>query len=226
MMLAGLLCADSVDEAEEANAHAADIRAYLESIEPPEYPFSIDATLAAEGRAVFEANCSSCHGTYGENGSYPNLVVPLDVIGTDPSYARAATDGSLDRFYEWAARGPYAENVEITPAPGYIAPPLDGVWATAPYLHNGSVPDLRTLLDSDRRPDFWKHEAEPRTYDPEILGWRHFRLQGGKEAARDPVERAMIYDTTLPGYGNEGHQFGDALNDAERDAVLEYLKTL
>ena len=226
MILAGLLCAESEEEAKAADAYAADIRAFIESIEPPEFPFPIDAALAAKGQALFEENCSSCHGTYGEDGSYPNLVVALDTIGTDPSYARAATDGSRDRFYEWAARGPYAENVAITPAPGYIAPPLDGVWATAPYLHNGSVPDLRTLLDSDRRPDFWRHEIEPRTYDPTILGWRYARLQEGKNTARDPEERAMIYDTTLPGYGNEGHQFGDTLSDAERDAVLEYLKTL
>lgn len=226
MILAGLLCADSLEEAAVADTHAADIRAFIESVEPPSYPFAVDTALAAEGQALFEETCSRCHGTYGENETYPNLVIPLDVVGTDPSYARAATDGSRDRFYEWAARGPYAENVAVTPAPGYIAPPLDAVWATAPYLHNGSVPDLRTLFDSDRRPDFWRHEIEPRTYDPDILGWRYDRLEGGKASARDSAERSMIYDTTLPGYGNEGHRFGDGLNDTERDAVLEYLKTL
>ena len=226
MILAGLLCADSLEEAAVADAHAADIRAFIESVEPPSYPFAIDTALAAEGQALFEETCSRCHGTYGEDETYPNLVIPLDVVGTDASYARAATDGSRDRFYEWAARGPYAENLAVTPAPGYIAPPLDAVWATAPYLHNGSVPDLRTLLDSDRRPDFWRHEMEPRTYDPEILGWRYDRLKTGKESERDLGESSTIYDTTLPGYGNGGHRFGDALNDTERDAVLEYLKTL
>ena len=49
-------------------------------------------------------HCSSCHGTYGEDASYPNLVVPLDDVGTDPEYALAATDGSEDRFYEWVKR--------------------------------------------------------------------------------------------------------------------------
>lgn len=226
MILASLLCADSVEEAEAADAYAADIRAFIESLEPPEYPYPVDAALAAEGRTLFEENCSSCHGTYGEDEAYPNLVVPLDVVGTDPLYARAATDGRQDRFYEWVERSPYAQDVQTAPAPGYIAPPLDGVWATAPYLHNGSVPDIRTLLESDRRPDFWRHEIGQRTYDPEILGWGYDRLLGGKNTAGDPGERALIYDTTLPGYGNEGHQFGDALSRAERDAVLEYLKTL
>ena len=51
-------------------------------------------------------------------------------------------------------------------------------------------------------------------------------LDHGKEAAEDPAERAAIYDTTLPGYGNGGHTYGDDLSDADRAAVLEYLKTL
>jgi hypothetical protein len=115
--------------------------------------------------------------------------------------------------------------VELAPAEGYIAPPLDGVWATAPYLHNGSVPDIRSLLDSRLRPRFWRHE-QPREYDTTILGWRYERLEHGKDGAADREERARIYDTTRPGYGNGGHLFGDGLTDAERDAVIEYLKTL
>ncbi len=225
MLLAAMLCADTVEEAEAADSYAADIRAFIASLEPPEYPFPIDAALAEEGRQVFEATCSSCHGTYGEAPSYPNLVVALDVVGTDPAYATAATDGSRDRFYEWAARSPYGDDVRLAPAEGYIAPPLDGVWATAPYLHNGSVPDIRSLLDSRLRPTFWRHE-QPRDYDATILGWRYERLEHGKDQAADREERARIYDTTRPGYGNGGHLFGDGLTDAERDAVIEYLKTL
>jgi mono/diheme cytochrome c family protein len=225
MILASMLCADSVEEAEAADAYAPDIRAYIASLEPPEYPFPVDAALAGEGRAVFEASCSGCHGTYGADGSYPDLVIPLDEIGTDPAYARAATDGSSDRFYRWVERSYYGRGVEVAPAEGYSAPPLDGVWATAPYLHNGSVPDARALLDSSLRPAFWRH-VEPREYDPTVLGWRYDRLEEGKGAFEDREAKIRVYDTTLQGYNNGGHQFGDILSEAERAAVIEYLKTL
>lgn len=226
MILASMLCADSVDEAEAADAHAGDIRAFIANLEAPEYPYPIDGALADEGEAVFEANCSGCHGTYGEDPTYPNLVIGLEEIGTDPAYARALTDGSRDRFFEWIANSYYGQDVRTGPAPGYIAPPLDGVWATAPYLHNGSVPDLRALLESSRRPDFWRFRTDPRDYDRATLGWQYDRLDGGKSAMEDADARARVYDTTLPGYGNGGHQFGDELSEEERTAVIEYLKTL
>jgi hypothetical protein len=225
MLFASLLCADTVEELRAIDAYAPDIRAYLESLVPPAFPGEIDTALAAEGQSVFEANCASCHGTYGRRPSYPNLVIPLDQIGTDPLYAATMTDGSLDRFYEWVARSPHGGTVRAAPAAGYIAPPLDGIWAAAPYLHNGSVPSLAALLDSRLRPRFWRH-AEGRAYDAEAMGWQHEVLEAGKDAAEDPAERVRIYDTTLPGYDNGGHYFGDGLSEEERRAVLEYLKSL
>ena len=226
MILASMLCADSVEEAEAADAYAPDIRAFIESLEPPEYPFPIDAVLAERGQTVFETHCSRCHGTYGGDASYPNLVIPLDVVGTDPEYALAFTDGTSDRFYGWVKRSYYGKSVDVAPASGYIAPPLDGVWATAPYLHNGSVPDVRSLLDSELRPQFWQHRVDPRGYDPTVLGWQYQRLDHGKSAVKETDARARVYDTTAPGYGNDGHRFGDGLTDADRTAVIEYLKTL
>ena len=226
MIMASMLCANSVEEAEAADAYAPDIRAYIESLQPPDYPFPVDAALAERGRAVFEANCSECHGTYGADAFYPNLVIPLDVVGTDPDYALTATDGSLNRFYDWVRRSYYGKSADMAPATGYIAPPLDGIWATAPYLHNGSVPDLRSLLDSRLRPEFWQHRLNPRTYDPTVLGWEYELLRHGKSAVGEPNAKARVYDPTLPGYGNDGHLFGDGLTDAERTAVIEYLKTL
>lgn len=226
MILASTLCADSVAEAQAADAYAADIRAFIASLEAPDYPYPIDSGLAAEGEAVFEANCSGCHGTYGEDGTYPNLVIGLEEIGTDPDYARAATDGSRDRFYAWVAASYYGQGVRTGPAPGYIAPPLDGIWATAPHLHNGSVPDILSLLESSQRPQFWRHRTGPRTYEQANLGWAYERLDQGKSGVDDGNERAQIYDTTLPAHGNDGHVFGDDLTDDERRAVIEYLKTL
>jgi len=225
MLFASLLCADSLEELEEVDAYAPDIRAYIENLEPPAFLWEIDDTLAAEGRAVFDASCASCHGSYGAEPSYPNRVIALDQIGTDPTYAAWMTDGSLDRFYEWVERSPHGGTVRAAPARGYIAPPLDGIWTAAPYLHNGSVPTLEALLDSRMRPRFWSLDR-PRDYDPDAVGWQHQVLEAGKEAESDAVARARIYDTTLPGYDNGGHLYGDNLDSKQRRAVLEYLKSL
>jgi hypothetical protein len=114
----------------------------------------------------------------------------------------------------------------LEPALGYIAPPLDGVWATAPYLHNGSVPTLAALMDSASRPDHWRFVTSEPKYDPRTLGWEYVVVSHGKEGAMSWDERNRIYDTSLHGYSNEGHTFGDELTPDERAALLEYLKTL
>ncbi len=225
MLLASMLCVESTDEAREVARYAGDIRAYIATLEPPPFPRPVDAGRAAAGEAIFARDCSACHGTYGDEETYPNRVYPLDEIGTDPAYATAATDGSRDRFYEWIARSPYGAPGSAAPAPGYIAPPLDGVWATAPYLHNGSVPDMAALLSTDR-PTYWRHRTDPRRYDPNSLGWAHDVLDAGQSAEPDAEARRRIYDTTLPGYGNGGHDYGTALPPGDRAALIEYLKTL
>ncbi len=226
MLLASMLCIDGTKEVAEIDSYAADIRAYIVSLEAPEFPFAIDTGLAAEGEGIFVRECSACHGSYGEEETFPNRVYPVDEVGTDAAYASDATDGSRDRFFDWVARSPYGDIHSTAPAPGYIAPPLDGVWATAPYLHNGSVPSMAALLFSDLRPKYWRHQTDPRRYDPDILGWEHEALNLGQGAEKDPEARRQIYDTTLRGYGNAGHTYSDALNDQARAALLEYLKTL
>ena len=225
MILASTLCTDSVEEARAIDAYAPDIRAFIESLQPPAYPFATDQALAARGHLLFEANCTQCHGTYGENWTYPNRVIDLARIGTDPAVALAATGGSEDRFLRWLGRSFYGESARLAPARGYIAPPLDGVWATAPYLHNGSVPTIDALLQSGKRPRYWRRSFDSKDYDQETLGWRYTELAEGKKET-DPNSRKWVYDTTLPGATNSGHTFGDHLNEGERRAVLEYLKTL
>ena len=225
MMMKSLLCADDIAAAETVDAGFVHVRAFLASLQPPRYPFAVDGELAQRGKGVFENTCAACHGTYGAGGSYPNLVVDLDTVGTDPTYAQSSyEDGG--RFMDWFNRSWYGELASARPAPGYIAPPLDGVWATAPFLHNGSVPTIASLLDSATRPRYWTRDFEAPEFDPEALGWKYRSLSQGKQAFDDPLERKRIYDTTLPGYSNAGHIFGDSLSDDERRAVLEYLKTL
>ncbi|WP_026611938.1 c-type cytochrome [Methylocaldum szegediense] len=228
MMAAALFCADDVDTVRKIDTYAPDILAYLASIKPPAWPFGVDHELAEQGRTVFERTCSGCHGTYGEQPSYPNLVVGLDEIGTDPVVAQYRTNGASDQFTQWFERSYYGELAVDAPAPGYIAPPLDGIWITAPYLHNGSVPTIEALLDSSKRPKYWtrSYGSSAADYDPVALGWRYTELAEGKGGAKDARERKKIYDTTLPGHSNAGHVFGDSLSPDERKAVLEYLKTL
>jgi mono/diheme cytochrome c family protein len=222
MMTASALCTDTVERAREIDAMFPDIRAYISSLEPPAWPFGVDAALAAEGQDVFETHCQRCHGSYGDDASYPNLVVALDEIGTDRTLADGAGQFA-GPFVEWFNASFYGEIARLEPAPGYIAPPLDGVWATAPYLHNGSVPTIAALLDSKSRPPVWTRSFRSSDYDPDALGWTFQTVDAGDRAGTRAVR---IIDTTRPGYSNAGHTFGDELTAAERAAVLEYVKTL
>jgi len=209
-----------------------DINAYLMTIEAPKYPLPIDRDLAAKGERVFKANCSQCHGTYGEKWTYPNRVVPLNEIGTDPKrYQGIEAKFGEEYNRSWFAkedRGWFLDGFPILATKGYQAPPLDGIWATAPYLHNGSVPTLYQVLKSDSRPKIYTRsfrtgEAD---YDAVKVGWKYVELKAGPDMKTHPHEKRKVYDTSQPGRSNAGHTFGDDLTDAERMAVIEYLKTL
>ena len=213
----------------------ADIRQYLLTTEPPKYPFPVDGALAARGRVVFEESCAKCHGTYGGGpGSaartYPNKVVPLAKIGTDPSLVRGLTPAIEDHFRRsWFTRekSPQGGPFPLRYNEGYQAPPLDGVWATAPYLHNGSVPTLHHLLKSSERPKRFtrSYRTGVEDYDPGRVGWKVTELHGPPPAP-SPAEARRVYDTSQPGRSNAGHTYGDDLADGERGALVEYLKTL
>ncbi|MBY0231995.1 MAG: cytochrome c [Gemmataceae bacterium] len=200
-----------------------DILAYLKSIEAPKYPLPVDARLAARGKEVFADSCARCHGTYGEKATYPNKVVPLKEIGTDPARLR----GISRAFGEHYNKSWFAGDHKAIETDGYQAPPLDGVWATAPYLHNGSVPTLRALLDSKARPKVFtrSYRTGRDAYDEKAVGWKVEALDRAP-AGLPPLEARKVYDTTKPGRGNGGHTYGDKLKAEERTALIEYLKTL
>jgi Cytochrome c len=198
----------------------ADVLAFINTLEPPAYPATINNTLAETGKTIFEQHCAGCHGTYGASESYPNLLVELDEIKTDPLLASSAyADAAFTEWYNssWFAQFPYA--AQFVPQQAYLAPPLDGVWATAPYLHNGSVPTLADLLDSAKRPEFWKRSFSNTTdYDFEKVGWPYEVQTDGSSA--------NTFNTNLMGMGKQGHYYGDGLIEEERAAVVEYLKGL
>jgi mono/diheme cytochrome c family protein len=205
-----------------------DIQAFFKSLEPPKYPFPVDSAKVERGRAVFEENCARCHGTYGPNGNYPNKIIPLDVIGTDPARFRGLSDRLVAHYNTTWLGAEYPVNTKRI---GYQAPPLDGLWATAPYLHNGSVPNLHALLSSSARPA--RFTRPPSTdfehYDSSRLGWKYREVSQDELIStmrRSPFEAKFIVDTSRFGMSNGGHTFGDDLSEDERMDLIEYLKTL
>jgi hypothetical protein len=99
---------------------------------------------------------------------------------------------------------------------GYCSPPLDGLWLRAPYLHNGSVPNMRELLEpvEKRTPVFYRGYD---VYDPPNMGF----ITSGPEAERV----GWKLDVNERGNGNKGHTYGADLTSNEKEALLEYLKT-
>jgi mono/diheme cytochrome c family protein len=218
----------SLDEFKELEPAFRDLRAFLLSLQPPRYPFPVDSQRATRGKVVFEETCARCHGTDGTDGKYPNKIVPLDVIGTDPARAKGLSDRLVAHYNATWLGEVHPVNPEKG---GYQAPPLDGLWATAPYLHNGSVPNLHTLLDSSRRPR--RFTRPPSTdfehYDTTHVGWNYAEVSAeelASTARRAPFHAKFIVDTGRFGMGNGGHTFGDELSEDERMDLIEYLKTL
>lgn len=195
---------------------------YLMELEPPKYPFAIDEELAGRGKVLFEQTCAECHGTYGPDGSFPNKVVALDEVGTDgrrfqaiyKERREAANQGWLQYY------GEHPIDIE---SKGYLAQPLDGIWATAPYFHNGSVPTLWDVMNPEKRPKVWKRTEDG--YDQAKVGLEVETFDSVPET-KTTRQRRMYYDTTHIGNSAEGHTFPDALSDDEKSAVIEYLKTL
>jgi hypothetical protein len=215
----------------EQESAFADIEAYLRTIEAPKYPFPVDEKLAARGKGLYEETCSRCHGTYGPGAKYPNKIVPFETIGTDQMLGQG-NDPELLKFLNesWFGqeRGPDGKPRQFAEPRGYQAPPLDGVWATAPYFHNGSVPTIYHVLNSAARPKVYTRSFRTgrEDYDPAKLGWKVSVLDNTPDARRPGFEARKVYDTTQPGRSNAGHTYGDKLSDDERMAVIEYLKTL
>lgn len=207
------------------------VEAWIDSLEPPRWPWTVDAALADTGRTVFVAHCAGCHGTYGSEGRYAERVVDIAEVGTDRVRLDSlSTQDRVDLNRSWFAHfGADASDLEGRERPvGYVAPPLDGVWATAPYFHNGSVPTLWHVLHPAARPRVWKRSATG--YDRERVGLEveeFVEVPRPVEPARlAPAERRRFFDTSRRGKSAAGHDFPDSLTEAEKAAVLEYLKTI
>jgi hypothetical protein len=181
----------------------------------PKFPFAIDKKSAAKGQQIYQRQCAECHDW---RGARVGEVEPIETIGTDPERWRSYTT-ELAVNQNTLGAGHWWRFSNFRKTEGYANQPLDGIWARAPYLHNGSVPTLRELLKkSDQRVDvFYRGDDE---YVPQDVGFQYTK-------GVSPDGRMLFrYDTSLRGNDNAGHEYGTDLSDSEINDLLEYLKTL
>jgi hypothetical protein len=210
---------------------------WLLTAKPMSYPYLIDASMAQHGAPIYQQYCAGCHGTREApfRGNPPRknervgTVVPIADIGTDRfrldsyTYLVAANQSTLYAGYEndWGFKGLYPQRFShFHKTQGYANAPLDGIWLRAPYLHNGSVPNLRELLEpsSMRSTSFFRGND---VYDPLNVGFV-------SNVAEQDGTRFFPFNTSDKGNGNGGHEgpmYGTNLPSAEKRALLEYLKT-
>ena len=150
-------------------------------------------------------------------------MVDINRIGTDRTRFDAITNAARDHYNKtW-----YGERHPAKKTAGYQAPPLDGIWATAPYFHNGSVSTVLHVLDSKSRPQSYRRRSpnDPSGYDQAQLGFK-FEVVPPPSRFDKSNDSRRVFDARRFGAGAGGHTFGDDLTDQERQAVVEYLKTL
>ncbi len=203
--------------------------------------------------------CKSCHGSYEKYSSHTDLSQPgywtvdynnshvIRDVKTDLSYNSvlqsfqpiAAHATKLRDYYKQQNANELLPTVSVPSQEGYVAPPLVGIWATAPYFHNGSVPTIETVLNSKSRPGIWERpNDDPHAYNLESVGMAYRELSreefeqsaaaaaGKVFLAKEAVDHGAMYDTAAHGHGNMGHTFGDSLSNDERMAIIEFLKSL
>lgn len=200
--------------------------AWLETRRPQPFPGLIDTASATRGAAVYARTCSSCHGVYSGPPAAPRLESFPNwhgKVGSDPARAAAFTP-DLARY---AATGGYGEVMETEATGDYAATLLSGIWATAPYMHNGSVPTLAQFMLLEPRSERFLvggHRLDFRTVG--IAGQEMKGVRAYPSGYR-PWSRPAVFDTLKPGRSNRGHeaQF-EGLSVQDRWDLIEYLKGL
>ena len=195
-----------------------ELQAWLESLPAPPNPFtnSIQTSLLARGAVVYRMECAKCHAA---DGGGLGKVIPArgpDGVGTDENRAFMWTPESAAAYNAYLGNLSWRfQNFRSTH--GYVNVPLDGLWIRAPYLHNGSVPTLRDLLETPagRPTTFWRGLND---YDSVRGGF----ISSGRKAE----QQGFLFDTTGRGNSNQGHLYGTSLPAADKDTLVEYLKTL
>jgi hypothetical protein len=208
----------------------ADVLAFLEEYRPPRFPGRIDVERALRGAGTFERWCERCHGRYEEDARgmrvvrFPNRHSTQGEMGTDPERWRVVSREGVQAI----ARLKVGPRLNAARTEGYVAPILSGIWMTAPYLHNGSVPTLWHLMRAPQRPA--KFMAGGHRLDFVKVGIAGVMAGDGVYRYPDghvPWATPDLHDTAAPGKSNAGHEREFAeLTEAEKDDLLEYLKRL
>lgn len=195
---------------------------WVRDLAAPAYPFAINNDLAAQGAPIYKEYCTKCHGADGKDfrGEDVGKVVPIADIGTDRRRLDSYTyNVAVNQNMIFAGYGEERFR-HFRKTFGYANSPLDGLWLRAPYLHNGSVPTLRDLLEpSDKRPKTFYRGYD--VYDQKKLGFVG-------DVSEEKGRKYFLYDTAEPGNSNQGHEgkrYGTELPAADKDALIEYLKT-
>jgi mono/diheme cytochrome c family protein len=194
---------------------------WLLDLPPPRYPFEItsEKDVLARGEAVYKERCFACHDF---KGKQVGQVDPIESIGTDPHRLNSYTErlAEIQRTY---GHGYAWDFSHFHKTDGYANAPLDGIWARAPYLHNGSVPTLSDLLTPEDarnggRPYFFRGHG---VYDPVNVGIR-------TDVEEADGRKSFRFVLAEPGNSNRGHSgpaYGTDLPDDDKRALIEYLKT-
>lgn len=200
---------------------------------PPKYPFEINAGMAEKGKAVFSRTCANCHGNYEKDESGLPVFkepkwIPWAVVKTDDDRTLAAGDELKAKMDQSPLRDVIGY---LNFGHGYFAPRLDGVWARFPYLHNGSVPNIEALLTPPaERPRVWslKDAGELNRFDEVSLGLTlpENRLAEQILLAKAKMNNRSVYYTEREGHSSQGHDFFTGLPWGDKQAIMEYLKTL
>jgi mono/diheme cytochrome c family protein len=184
------------------------VGAWLERLPAPKFPFPVDAAKAAQGEAIWRRE--GCHDCHDFGGAAAGRVTAKEQLGVDPARTALFTPEMAERFKTLGVGRPWhIQRYRATG--GYMNQWTDGIWARAPYLHNGSVPTLWDLLSPpEKRPAEFGRGCD--SYDDKKVGWS--------------CEGPFRYRTGLQGNSNAGHLYGTQLGDEERWALIEYMKTL
>jgi mono/diheme cytochrome c family protein len=218
------------DHAIASIPRVADAMRFLENYQSPQFPGRTDASRAQAGRSIYAARCAECHGLYDADAQhpklieYPNRLVPQDQMETDATRWQVIDATLLTGI----GRSAIAKYIDAKNTGGYVAPLLSGLWATAPYLHNGSVPTLWQLMHPDARPkQFWVGGHALDFTQVGIAGTLNNAGVWTYPAGYVPWSKPVLFDTADPGRSNKGHEREfTALTEVEKTSLLEFLKLL
>lgn len=199
----------------DADSSLKRIRDYISHVQPPPFPFPIDASTAAKGKPIYDQQCAACHSL---GGARTGQVQPIDdpMLQTDRHRIDMWTQRAATAYNQYASGHPWKFS-HFAKQEGYVNVPLEGLWLRGPYLHNGSIPTLADLLElPENRPKVFYRGYN--VIDPQKVGF----ISEGPDAA----SIGFKYDTSVPGNDNKGHLWGTALSTEEKRALIEYLKTM